>query len=186
MDTFSFLSVVFSVIIGLAMTEIMQGLRKLILARKRVIIFWPSLIWAGLMIFVIAQNWWGMFQMRDFRQWNMAMYAAVVFQTTLMYLSAGMVIPEVPEHGPVDLRVAYFEHNGWFFGLLASTIAATFFKDFILNGHIAWSGNTTFLTSYFSLSLIGALTKKPWFHWFLAPFSVAAITTYTALLSFRL
>ena len=113
MDTFSFLSVVFSVIIGLAMTEIMQGLRKLILARKRVIIFWPSLIWAGLMIFVIAQNWWGMFQMRDFRQWNMAMYAAVVFQTTLMYFAPGMLNPEYPENARVDSRLAYYKTNGW-------------------------------------------------------------------------
>jgi hypothetical protein len=186
MDTFNFLSVLFSVVIGLAITEILQGFRRLILARRHVTIFWPALIWAGLMIVIVSQAWWGMFGMRSFREWNMAMYSIVVLQITLMYLSAGVVVPEVPKDGPLDMRAAYFRNSRWFFGLLAATVASTFLKDYITIGHISSSWNAYFLELYFTVSVIAAWTRRPWFHWLLAPVSVLAIVTYAFLLSYRL
>jgi len=186
MSAFDYLSVLFSVILGLAVTEILQGFRALVLARQRVVPFVPALIWGGLMILIVAQVWWGMFGMRSFREWNFAMYGAVVLQSTLMYLAAGVVLPEPPEHGPIDMRAVYFANCRWFFGLMTATIAATFVKDYVTIGHISSSWNAYFLELYFVLSLIATITKSRWYHWFLAPFSIVVIGTYTALLSFRL
>jgi len=186
MDTFSFLSVLFSVIIGLALTEILQGFRALILARQRVTVFWPALIWAALMVVIVAQAWWGMFGMRGFQHWTMTMYIAVLLQITLMYLAASVVLPDVPEREPCDMRTAYFANSRWFFGLMAATVASTFVKDFVTVGHIALNGNTAFLLLYIVLSAIAAITKRAWYHWFLAPFSVAVIAIYAAVLSFQL
>ena len=103
MNTFDFLSVLFSVIMGLALTQILQGFRALILARRRVTIFVPALVWAALMMLIVAQAWWGMFGMRSFREWNFAMYAAVLLQITLMYLASAVVLPEVAPHGAVEI-----------------------------------------------------------------------------------
>lgn len=186
MDTFNFLSVLFSVIMGLAVTEVLQGLRRLILARKRVAFYGPALIWALLMILVVAQAWWGMFGMRVFPSWDMGMYVAVVVQITLIYLAAGTVTPEIPEHGPVDMRAAYYANNGWFFGLVAAVIAMTFIKDRVTTGHLTVSWNTGFLAFYFAFSAIAALTKNHWYHAILAPLAVLVIVIYAAFLSFRL
>ena len=186
MDTFSFLSVLFSVIMGLALTEVLQSLRRLILARQRVTIYWPALIWAGLMIVIVAQAWWGMFGMRQFREWNMAMYAAVLLQITLMYLSAAVVLPEISSRDAIDMRAAYYANSRWFFGLLALTVTSTFLKDFATIGFINYSWNTAFLLTYILLSAIAAVSKSSWYHCILAPFSAVAIGTYAAVLSFRL
>ena len=186
MSTFDYLTVLFSVIMGLALTQILQGLRALMLARSRVIIYWPALIWAVLLILVVAQAWWGMFGMRDLREWNFAKYASVVFQITAMYLMVGIAVPDVPAEGVHDMRKAYFAHSRWFFGMLALTVAATFTKDLITIGRISSEWNAYFLEFYFTLSVIAAITRARWFHWFLAPFSVIVIVVYTALLSFRL
>ena len=186
MDTFSFLSVLFSVIMGLAVTQILQGFRALMLARSRVKLYLPALIWAALMILVVAQAWWGMFGMRDFRQWNFAMYAAVLLQITLMYLAAGLVLPDIPAEGPVDMKEGYFAHSQWFFGLFALTIAATFLKDYITLGRVSSTWNAYFLEFNFALAIVAAVVRWRWFHWVLAPFAVAIIAVYTALLSFRL
>lgn len=186
MDTFSFLSVLFSVIMGLALTEVLQSIRGLILARQRVTIYWPALIWAGLMVIIVAQAWWGMFGMRQFRVWNMAMYAVVLLQITLMYLAAAVALPGIPNQGPIDLRASYYANGRWFFGLLALTVASTFLKDYVTIGFIKLSWNAAFLLMYIVLSAIAAATKSPWYHWILAPFSALAIGTYAAVLSFRL
>jgi len=186
MSTFEFLSVLFSVILGLALTQILQGFRALMLARSRVVVYWPALIWAALMILVLAQAWWGMFGMRTFAQWTFGMYAIVIFQITLMYLIAGLAIADIPAEGVFDMREAYFAHRQWFFGLFALTVATTFAKDFVTVGRINLGGNAFFLAFFFALAVIAAVTSSRWFHWILAPFSVVTVVVYTALLSFRL
>ena len=186
MGVFDYLSILFSVIMGLALTQILQGLRALMLARSRVVVFLPALIWAALMIFIVAQAWWGMFGMRDIGLWNFAMYGAVVLQTTLMYLASGLVVPDVPAEGIVDMREAYFAHSRWFFGTIAATVVSTFLKDYVTIGRVSSNWNAYFLEACLVLFTIAAATKSRWFHWFLAPFSVFVMTVYTALLSFRL
>ena len=97
----------FSVVIGLALTEVLQDFRDLVHARKRVRFYWPAMAWGPLMILIVAQAWWGMFAMRDLPRWNFAMYGAVVLQIPLMYLAAGVVLSDVPDDGPFDMRAAY-------------------------------------------------------------------------------
>lgn len=186
MSVFDYLSVLFSVIMGLALTEVLQGFRDLIQARRRVTIYWPGLIWGGLMILIVVQAWWGMFAMRDLPHWNFAMYGAVVLQITLMYLASGVVFPKIPEEGPVDMREAYYSNNGWFFGLLALTVFSTFLKDFVLIGHMTTNANVCFLAAYFVLSVIAAISAARWYHAALAPFSIVAIGASAILLSFRI
>ena len=58
MDTFSYLSVLFSVILGLAVTEILQGFRRFIVARHQVTVYPPILVWMGVVLLVVVQDWW--------------------------------------------------------------------------------------------------------------------------------
>jgi hypothetical protein len=44
MDSFSYLSVLLSIIIGLAVTQVLQGLRVLMLSRETARLYTPSLI----------------------------------------------------------------------------------------------------------------------------------------------
>ena len=47
MDEFSYLSVLLSIIIGLAVTQLLTGMRGQMLGRDRVSGFWPKQVWAG-------------------------------------------------------------------------------------------------------------------------------------------
>ena len=46
MDEFSYLSVLLSVILGLAVTQILKGFRGLLLSRARIRLYWPVIAWA--------------------------------------------------------------------------------------------------------------------------------------------
>lgn len=186
MSTFDFLSVLFSVVVGLALTEILQGFRALIHARRRVTIYGPAILWGALMILIVAQAWWGMFAMRNLTRWNFAMYGSVVLQITLMYLAAGVCMPEIPAKGAVDMKTDYFAHKSWFFGLVATTVAATILKDYILIGHMTSGPNLVFLLIYCAAAIIAAWSNASWYHRILAPVAAIGILVYTALLSFRL
>jgi len=47
-ESFDYLSVLLSVIIGLAITQVLLGFRRLILTRMKVKLYLPTVIWAGL------------------------------------------------------------------------------------------------------------------------------------------
>jgi hypothetical protein len=52
MDEFSYLSVLISVILGLAVTQILKEFRGILLSRVRVGIYWPVLGWAALLLLI--------------------------------------------------------------------------------------------------------------------------------------
>ncbi|MDQ6939493.1 MAG: hypothetical protein M3119_04975, partial [Verrucomicrobiota bacterium] len=78
MDEFSYLSVLLSIILGLAVTQILQGFRGLMLSRTQVRLYWPTLVWALLLLVVFVQTWWAMFSLRNQQDWTFAGFAIVL------------------------------------------------------------------------------------------------------------
>jgi len=58
MDEFSYLSVLISVILGLAVTQILKGFGGILLSRARVRIYWPVIARAAFLLLICSQNWW--------------------------------------------------------------------------------------------------------------------------------
>ena len=63
-ESFSYLSVLLAIVLGLAITQVLLGVRGLILTRAKVKLYYPTLILAGLMILSAIQAWWANFSMR--------------------------------------------------------------------------------------------------------------------------
>ena len=118
MDSFGYLSVLLSIIIGLAITHFLQGLRVIMLSRESARLYAPSLIWALLILLIATQMWWSAFDLREYRDWSFALYGLILLQVALFYLASGLVLPDLrPEN--IDLEVDYFRNRRGFFGLLA-------------------------------------------------------------------
>jgi hypothetical protein len=64
-DEFGYLSVIISVILGLSIAQLLQGMSQVINARDRVRIYWPSMAWTILLLLVDIQAWWAMFGYRN-------------------------------------------------------------------------------------------------------------------------
>ena len=181
-DAFNYLSVLLSIILGLAITQILKGLRGLALSRARVKIYWPTLVLAGLLLLINVQGWWASFGMREIRIWTFAMFAVVLLQTTLTYMLAALVLPDFFGEHTVDLREHYFAHRQLFFGLFVVTLLVSLAKDVVLSGHLSDHVNVGFHCAFIAFTGIGALTVREWYHKTLAVLGVAGFATYIALL----
>src|SRR6185437_274116 len=106
MDAFSYLSVLISIILGLAVTQVLQGFRGLMLARSRVRLYWPALVWAVLVLVICVQAWWAMFGLsqRPAARWTFFDFGMVLLQTVPLYLMAGLVLPDIDIERGLDLR----------------------------------------------------------------------------------
>jgi hypothetical protein len=182
MDEFAYLSVLLSLILGLAITQILQGCRGLVLAGGRVVRYPPSLGWAGLLLLIDVQTWWAMFGLRTHAHWSFGAFLIVLLQTVVLYLLAALVLPDFPSEGTVDLNAHYHEHAPSFFSLLALVVLISIAKDRVINHELPSVANLVFHAVFFIAALAGGFVKREWFHRALVPSLFAVFALYVAML----
>jgi hypothetical protein len=188
MDAFSYLSVLISIILGLAIQQVLQGYRALILSRRRIRFYAPPLIWSVLLLLMVAQHWWGSFGLAERGElgWSFALFATILFQTILIYMMAAIVLPDIPADDPIDLRDHYFREARAFFGLGAATVVWSLFREYMLAGRLPEPVNFAFHGIFLSMSVSAALVRRPRLHEAYAVVMAVLFAAYIALLFARL
>jgi hypothetical protein len=95
-DEFGYLSVIISVILGLSIAQLLQGISQVINARDRVRMYWPTMAWTVLLLLVDIQAWWAMFGYRNRHAWTFVQFTIVLFEAIMLYLLAAIVLPNIP------------------------------------------------------------------------------------------
>lgn len=182
MDAFSYLSVLISLILGLAITQVLKGFRGLMHARSRVRGYWPTVLWGVLIIVISVQGWWSMFGLRHHQDWTFLEFSAVLAQTIVLYLLAALVLPDIYGDTVVDLREHYYDHRRWFFSLLALLIATSVVKGLAIEDKLPEPADLRFHIVFALTSLSGIFVRNARYHEFLAGLGAVAIVAYIALL----
>lgn len=186
MDAFSYLSVLLSIILGLAVQQVLQGYRALILSRKRITFYAPPLIWSVLILLMVAQHWWASFGLAGVGIWSFGMFATILIQTALIYMMAAIVLPDVPADEKLDLRDHYYREAPAFFGLGAATVGWSVFREYMLFGMLLERTNLIFHLVFIALSLTAIIVKRPRLHEALALIMAVLFALYVAVLFARL
>lgn len=144
MTAFEYLSVLLSIILGLAITQVLQGYRSLLLSRRAVRPYWPSLIWSGLVLLFATQAWWASFGLESQREWRFGTFLVILVQMGLIYMLAAMVLPDVSDGAEVDLREHFEAQRKPFFACLIGIVAVSLAKDLMLDGRLPSGPNLLF------------------------------------------
>ena len=182
MDAFSYLSVLLSIIIGLAITQILQGYRGLLLSRARVRLHGPTIVWSVLLLVFSAQLWWASFGLASHTQWNFATFGVILLQTILLYMMSAIVLPDFPDERVVDLREHYYREVAPFFTISLLMLATSIAKDWLLNDRLPDKTNLAFHALFAALAVVAIATRKPRVHSLIACAMVLFIVAYIALL----
>ena len=186
MDAFSYLSVLISIILGLAIQQVLQGYRALILSRRRIRFYAPPLIWSVLLMLMVAQHWWASFGLAGRSEWSFALFATILFQTILIYMMTAIVLPDIPADEPIDLKDHYFREAKAFFGLGAAVIGWSLFREYMLDGGLPQPLNLVFHGLFLAMSITAALVRRPRLHEAFALIMGVLFAAYIALLFARL
>jgi hypothetical protein len=186
MDEFSYLSVLLSIIIGLAVTQLLTGMRGQMLARERVRGFWPTQVWAGVLLLVCTQTWWAMFDLRTRQVWDFSDFAILLAQTIALYLLTGLVYPDFSPDRAVDLRAHYFAQRRHLFSLFLGSTALSLGRDLILHHQLPRPMNLGFHLFWASFAVTGLMIAREGYHKFLALLAAATFVSYVVFLFSRL
>jgi hypothetical protein len=161
-DAFSYLSVLLSVILGLAITQILQGYRALLLSPAPVRGSMLSLAWSVLLILFVVQAWWASFGLRDRAVWTFLEFAVVLLQMVLIYMMAAVVLPDPGGDDVIELDVHFDRNRRWFFGFFLATIFTSLLKDFVLEGHLPQNANVAFHAVLAASAVGGMIARARW------------------------
>lgn len=185
MEEFAYLGVILAIVLGLAIAQVLVGFRGLLLARARVRVYWPSVLWGFQLLFIFVQTWWAMFGLRNHHDWTFNAFAIVLLQTVLLYMLSGLVFPDF-DGEPVDLRQHYYAHHRLFFSMAIGAALVSLFKDLIVNGAFPEGANLGFHLLYIAIGAIAVITHREWYHKTMAIVGIALFLTYTVMLFGRL
>jgi len=123
---FEYVVVLTGVVIGLALTHLMQGIARIIEQPGRMRIWWLHLGWVGYMFVNAVFWWWWEFRLRLIPNWSFQLYAFVLGYAFLIYLICAVLFPS--DAAPFQSFKDYFmARRRWFFGLLIGWLAIDVF-----------------------------------------------------------
>ena len=186
MDEFGYLSVLLSIIVGLAITQILKGYRGIVLARARVQLYWPTLLWSISLLALNVQSWWASFGLREIRVWTFAKFSIVIVQMVLQYMLAAIVLPDFFGAERVDLRKHYWDHARWLLGLSIAVLLASLSKDLVNTGQLPNPPNLSFHLAFIAIAAVGLIVRAELYHKFVALALGAGFCAYVFLLFARL
>jgi len=186
MDAFSYLSVLMSVVLGLAIQQILQGYRAIALARRRVRLYWPTIAWSVLLLAMIAQHWWASFGLAAPREWTFPAFAVILVTAALIYMMAALVLPDVGADGSMDLRDHYWREVPTFFAVGAAAVLSSIVREIILEGRPPLGFNLVFHIIFLAMTLTAIAVRREWLHKLFAGTMVGLFLIYISLLFARL
>jgi len=186
MDQFGYLSVLLSIIVGFSITQILLGFRGVVLSRVHVRMYWPTPVWAVLLLLINVQSWWAMFGMRSIQHWTFPAFGILLLQTIAQYMLAAIVFPDFAGREAIDLHDHYRQHKQWFFVLLILLLFVSLTKDLVIGGRLPGPLNLLVHASFIAMSVAAVFTAAETFHKLfalsgLAMFSAYIIALFTAL-----
>ena len=183
MEMFNYVMVLASVIIGLGIAHLLQGVGGIVEHPRREKVYWVHLLWVGVIFLRAIFWWWFEFELSKIPQWTFTLYLFVLAYAVLIYLWCALLFPR-DLHGYDGFKDYFYSRRAWFFGLLVVgqlvDIADTLSKglahfESLGPSYLAVIGGVSVLL------LIAMRTRSERYHAALAVISVADLILYPLL-----
>ncbi len=187
MDSFEYLSVFLSILLGLAVTHLVVGTVSIIQERAITKVYWVHLLWVANGLAYITQAWWFFNIWDGLESWSMSIFYLLFSYTLLLTAFVSLLFPI---RGSVtDYRTYFYQNFRWFFGIQFLWLCL----DVVEVTTKAATGLRPIPDGYFLLSvplalfvLAAVFVKNPRYHAFLALLVFFYQVVYGALFSFAI
>jgi hypothetical protein len=107
-----------SMILGLAVTQLLKGAAQLYRTRARVRTYWLHWAWVLFLVVLSFFGWWTFWNYRQVEDWNFFRFVIYLSPTIAFYFITAVAFPD-PADAVVDMKQYYFSNRAGFFGTLA-------------------------------------------------------------------
>jgi hypothetical protein len=175
MSPFEFVCAFYSVVLGVAVAQLMTSVGRLIEVRDHVRTYWVQSLWVVIVLLIDVNSWWAMWELRNAKSWQFISFFLLVGLIGSIFLVTVLLFPRVPESGgQIDLDAHYYKNRrifflvnaaGWILGLLCN-LSFLPMKSWLNPGII-------FPVPVVFLSILAAITGNRRYH---AAFAILSLT----------
>ncbi len=122
MSAFEYTSVLASIIIGLALVDILVSLNRLIRAGREVRWHWAAPLSALLVTLTIVQIWWSLYRPEG-APMTIGQFLPLLVLMVILFLLAAAALPDETSPDGKDLRVYYDRNGPYFWSLFTAALA---------------------------------------------------------------
>jgi hypothetical protein len=165
MTLFEFVSVMFSIILGLSLSQILVGLARLVRDPNEVRTFGPQVIWTVTLVLMHFLLWWSIWDFRDVA-WNYPRFVVASFEPLLLFFMGALLLPSAAGSAVIDLKSHFQRVRPWLMSLYAA-LMIVFLLDgpLIFQSESLWSGYRIPQLLALVAVLLGLKTKDARHHW---------------------
>ena len=129
--TFAYLSVFISIVLGIAVVQLLRGLVGFI-TLQGIKPFWVHSVWMGYFVIWLPYFWWFTLNWETVKAWTFFPFFFLVGFSMIVFAAIAVLVPEKLSESP-DLKQYYYRVRRPFFLLMAS-ISALDIVDTLLKG----------------------------------------------------
>lgn len=120
MNSFTPISTIISMVLGLGVTRMLLGLIAVFRSRHRASVDWLPLAWAAIIFLTQMQYWWAVTHIPpEFQSWSFESFVALTGFTGLLFVCGALLLPPAEMADRESLRT-FFEADGkWALPFLA-------------------------------------------------------------------
>ena len=167
MGTFEYLSVLVSVVVGLGVVHILEGIGRLISETKSPRLYWVHTLWVVESLAYLIFFWWFQLGYRPIERWTSALFVFVLLYAVAIYLQCVVVLPKAPQG---DYEEYFFTKRRWLYGIVMALLWIDLFDTYLkprgvipyaLPAPGALAAQAVILSAVLGL---GMYTRKKWYH----------------------
>ena len=174
MDAFEYISVLTSIVIGLAMAQLLLGATRIIQQPEKTRPYWIHLCWVTYMFIFTVFWWWWEFNLQVIEVWTFGAYLLVVLYGFLVFLMCALLSP-TDVSGYDGFKGYYYARRRWIFGVFTLTQFVDFGDAFIKGSDYFYELGMQYFVSQPIIvvaSIVAMVSRNEKYH---AVFAVAAL-----------
>lgn len=133
MSLFEYVTVMISMILALALGQLLMSAASLAKHRKHLIPFVPYILWFGCLFLTLINHWWSIWDLRAI-EWNYAAFLYILIAPTLMFFAVGLLAVKNVGDGEINLETEFEQVRPLFLAILFAYVLVMWFDGPLLAG----------------------------------------------------
>lgn len=130
MDSFRWISVTLSIILGFGVTRLLSGAVAMFRSRNNAQLDWIPLVWAGCIFFWQIQYWWAIIELPSLiHTWHLGQFMILLGLALLLFLAAALVLPSSELRKDEKLTESFERDGHWALPFLSAYFIIAFIAD---------------------------------------------------------
>jgi hypothetical protein len=161
MDKVSLLLTLYSIVAGLGISRLVQGVTAMIQARSNVRFYWMHTAWIVIVFMAHIVSWFALMRFATGAHWTVFNAMLALFMPIVLYVVSDLVVPTLDGERRTDLREYFFHNCRWFAGLLIGFIVCGVVVQVAVERHADLSSASELRVIAFATLLAGVSSRRP-------------------------